>query len=134
MRLLILNLLCFNCLVLFGQTQDKELNFIQSFMNNMKKGNDVRTFISSKYMFDNGLSTVDWQCDYLLVKKYLLIKEDVGNYLIKVDHGSGKYCTVIRVKVITENGQLMILPSNYIFSKTINKYIVVPWFDKNKIC
>lgn len=133
MKYLILKLILLNSLIVWGQSGE-DLKLLNSFMDHMKKGKDIRVFISKSYITDNGLSSVDWQCDYLLVKRYLITSEDDRIYLIKVDHGSGKYCTSIRVKVTTQGGQLVIVPSNHIFSKAINKYIVVPWFEKYKIC
>ncbi len=109
-----------------------EEHLAKSFMDDMRKGVDVNSYLSEKYIINNNLNHLDWQSDYYLIKFYTI--EQISDIMISVqiDHGSGEYCTRFELECVNENGDLKILPSRVIFKSGI--YIVVPWRNVEKLC
>lgn len=106
----------------------------ERFMSDMKKGLDVRKYLSDGYISNNGLDKTDWQSDYFMVKRYKISLIYDNTIQVNVDHGSGDYCTQFELFFINEKGNLKILPSKFIYEPKIKRDIVIPWQNRKKIC
>jgi N-acyl-D-aspartate/D-glutamate deacylase len=104
------------------------------FMLDMRDGKDVRKYISRAFINENDLSIADWQVDYYLVKNFELTQLSDSLIQVRVDHGSGEYCTQFDIHVINENGKTKIKPTKIINQNKLKLKIIVPWGNVKKIC
>jgi hypothetical protein len=106
----------------------------KDFMMLMRDGLDIRDYLSNEYILNHGLNGTDWQADYYLVKHFEITQLNDVTVQVKVDHGSGNYCTQFELEIVNEGGELKIFPSKFIYEPKIERDIVIPWKNVKKLC
>jgi hypothetical protein len=106
---------------------------LQQFLKKMKAKEDVRDYISFKFINDNKLKDFDWQCDYLLIKRYKI--EVINNdFVIHIDHGTGTFCTTLKFVFVMEGDKYKILPSTFKYHEKLKMYFIIPWNSRQNKC
>jgi hypothetical protein len=112
----------------------KEMTFAKEFLDEMRMGEDIRSYLSEDFIKQNQLDNTDWQADYFLIKYFTIAQIEEMVIHVEIDHGIGKFCTSFELVLINENGKLKILPSGFLYSGKIKRHIVSPWRNRKKLC